>query len=87
MSNKQNDVYQETTKEVREEMTILTDKEIKTIGGMSQYWEEVRGRQDKSPLNFELQEIHRMFGVRILWMLSDYIKMLEVLNPKEDIKS
>lgn len=54
---------------------LLTEEEAKTIESMSHYWEEVRKREDRSPLSFELKEVHRMIGTgRILAIMAEYAK-------------
>ena len=55
-------------------MKYLTDKQSSTIRGMSNYWTEVSKREDKSPLIQELNDVYRMLGTNILWILRDYVK-------------
>lgn len=53
-------------------MKYLTQTQVDRIRGMSQYWEEVIKREDKSPLSRELSDVYHMLGVSVLWILSDY---------------
>jgi len=56
---------------------VLTDLEIQTLKSMSLYWEEVRKRDDTSPLYHEIAQIHRMLGTKILFVIEHYIELLE----------
>ena len=49
---------------------ILTDEEVRTIRSMSVYWNEVREREDRTPLVFELNQVVRMLGAKILWIVA-----------------
>jgi len=54
---------------------ILTDKERATLKSMSLYWEEVRQREDTSPLEHEIQQVYRMLGLRLLDIVEEYIDL------------
>jgi len=59
-------------------MIYLTNDEIGALKAMAGYWEEVSRREDKSPLVSELNQLIRLFGVKILFIVADYVKRLEV---------
>ena len=40
----------------------LSDQERKTLASMSIYWQEVRRRDDQSPLRGEVDQVYRMLG-------------------------
>lgn len=61
---------------------ILTDEEVKRFKGMSQYWNEVRKRDDTSPLAQEAMQVRNVLGVRILALVEEYIELQE--KKKED---
>lgn len=52
---------------------LLTKKQIDTLKSMSRYWDEVSRREDTSPLEAELHEIYQMLGVKILFIISEYV--------------
>jgi len=54
------------------ETNILTDGERKTILAMAKYWREVAARDDTSPLNRELEQVCRILGCKILWIVAAY---------------
>ncbi|MEA1997746.1 MAG: hypothetical protein U9N61_00260 [Euryarchaeota archaeon] len=56
---------------------ILTDSERKKLKSMSLYWDEVSKRDDNSPLFHELDTVFRMLGPKLLFLVSDYIKLKE----------
>ncbi len=56
---------------------ILTDEEVKRFKGMSNYWKEVRGRDDRSPLIDEATQVRSILGVRILALVEEYIELKE----------
>lgn len=64
----------------------LTDDEIKTIKSMGQYWREVVQRDDSSSLHDEASEIHRMFGVKILWVFLAYVEFASAPDMAETIE-
>ena len=55
--------------------TILTDKEHTTLKSMSLYWEEVRQREDTSPLEHEIQQVYRMLGLKLLDIVEEYLNL------------
>ncbi len=55
---------------------LLTDKEVKTIKSMAIYWHEVKNRSDKTPLDFEMQQLFGMLRNRILFIVADYVDKL-----------
>ena len=54
------------------ETNILTDGERKAILSMAKYWREVAGRDDTSPLDRELEQVYRILGRKILWIVAAY---------------
>lgn len=63
---------------------VLTDEEIKSLGSMSQYWDEVSKREDKKPLRYELQNVQDMLGTRFLWILEHYLELISPRPPLQD---
>lgn len=61
---------------------ILTEEEIQTLKRMSLYWNQVSKRDDTSPLSFELQQVYGMLGIRILWIIREYVNNLTTPVPK-----
>ena len=47
----------------------LSDDQVKELESMGVYWDEVRRREDKSPLDFELNQVVRMLGPQILSLI------------------
>lgn len=41
---------------------MLTEEEIKVLKSMSLYWDEVFGREDKSPLAHEVYQVVSVIG-------------------------
>lgn len=54
---------------------ILDEKEISRLQGMARYWQEVRGRDDKTPLMREAFEVYGMIGPKLLEIIEEYIKL------------
>lgn len=54
---------------------LLTSAEMKTLKSMSRYWDEVNRRDDKSPLGHEIQQVYQILGVRLLFIVSDYVNV------------
>ncbi len=63
-------------------MVKLTEKEVNDIKGMCNYWQEVKRRDDKSPLLFELGSIVDMLGTRILWIVADFARRQEEMENR-----
>lgn len=65
---------------------ILTEKETKTLQSMSRYWDEVSRRDDTSPLKHEMQQVYQMLGLRILFIISEYVNkgIPADIDPKEE---
>jgi hypothetical protein len=55
------------------ETPILTPQEKIAIRSMARHWREVLERDDKSPLDFELRWIINFLGVKILWIVEEYV--------------
>ena len=53
---------------------ILTNEQTRMLTGMSRYWEEVSKREDTSQLSQELADVYRMLGVKILWIIKEYVE-------------
>jgi hypothetical protein len=52
---------------------ILTEKEKQALRSMAVYWDEVRTRTDKSPLDQEARQVFNMIGTRLLGIIKEYI--------------
>lgn len=52
---------------------LLTKEETNALKSMSRYWDEVSRREDTSPLGHEMQQVYQMLGVRILFIISEYV--------------
>lgn len=65
---------------------ILTEKEVETLKSMSRYWDEVSRREDTSPLMAEMQHVYRMLGVKILFIISEYVNkgIPADIDPEEE---
>ena len=56
---------------------ILTEEEMRGFKSMSRYWQEVRARDDQSPLFEEASMIIDILGVRVLDLVEAYIENIE----------
>jgi len=54
---------------------ILTDEERGQLKSMARYWEEVRGREDTSPLEHELLTVYHELGYRVLYIIERYLEL------------
>ena len=66
---------------MEQQEVILTDKEKRLLAGMVGYWTEVANRDDTSPLSFELQQVFQMLGLKVLWIIRDYLTLTERPTP------
>ena len=56
-------------------MPILNESEINGIRSCARYWNEVKERENSTEiLQQELTDMIDRLGIRILWILEDYIK-------------
>lgn len=56
------------------EEKILTEEEVAAIKSMAIYWNEVKEREDTSPLFYETRQLINMLGTRLLFIVEDYAK-------------
>jgi len=61
-------------------MVILSEEQRKTLKSMSRYWAEVSRRDDQTPLHQELQQVYQMLGLKILFVISHYVELLEEIE-------
>lgn len=60
----------------------LNEKERIAVKGMSGYWDEVRGREDKSPLNQEVVYVCQQLGPKVLDLITYALWAEKELNKK-----
>jgi len=59
---------------------ILRSNDMQTLQSMSMYWDEVFKREDKSPLQHEVMQMHDMVGgTRLLEIVSAYVNTYQEL--------
>lgn len=65
---------------------ILTEDEMRSFKSMSRYWQEVRQRDDQSPLFYEVTVVRTRLGVRILDLVEAYIEMVEEEKALDEVR-
>lgn len=69
------------------ENEILSKHDITSLKSMGMYWEEVSKRDGDIwiILESELRDVIRHLGTRILWIILDYIRLLEEKDGKTKV--